>query len=92
MRRPPLLRRPLVHGGTEVSVPTATTNPNLQCTLAKQVANTLAPLSHSASAPVTSLLDTSAALASDDAANPANPRPGSGRLVLSDDIAAKRNR
>ena len=59
-----------------------------------QVSNTLAPLSHSASAPASLPLRDSTSLSNDapGASANASARPGSGRLVLTDDISARRDK
>ncbi|CAM9731047.1 unnamed protein product [Scytosiphon promiscuus] len=59
---------------------------------AMQVSSTLAPLAHSASAPATLPLHEASNnnTAHDEIGD--NPRPGSGRIVLQDEISSRRNR
>ncbi|CAM9523503.1 unnamed protein product [Pylaiella littoralis] len=58
--------------------------------LAMQVSNTLAPLNHSASAPASLPLHESQRNSNGEASANGNPRPGSGRVVLKDDISSTR--
>lgn len=65
---------------------------HLNHTRSHQVSNTLAPLNHAVSAPAMLPLHESQQNLNGEASVNGNPRPGSGRIVLEDDISTRRDR